>query len=256
MDKLSVVIITLNEERNIARAIDSVLKVADEIIVVDSYSEDRTKEICEHKGVRFIQRKWEGYAQTKNYANDQAENEWIFSLDADEALDEKMQMAVLKLKQEGFKGVYLVNRLTNYCGKWIKHSTWYPDWKIRIFPKSKTKWVGEYVHEELEFSEEMEEFKLEGHLHHYSYYSYKEHRKRADKYSILTAKKLHQAGRKVGPLRPVISQIGRFITMFFLKLGFLDGWEGFKIAQISAQSNKVKYKELRRLNKEDDQSRS
>lgn len=250
MDRLSVVIITLNEERNIGRAIDSVLEIADEIIVLDSFSIDDTEKICKEKGVRFIQREWEGYSKTKNYANSLAENEWIFSLDADEAADEKLRASISKAKTEGFKGSYSVNRLTNYCGKWIKHSTWYPDWKVRVFPKSKTQWVGEYVHEELEFSEPISDFLLDGHLYHYSYYNYKEHRSRADKYSILTAKKLHAAGKKASAFRPLISGIGRFVTMFFLKLGFLDGWSGFKIAQISAQSNILKYKELRRLNRQ------
>ena len=247
MDKISVVIITLNEERNIGRAIDSVLEVADEILVLDSFSKDDTEKICKEKGVNFIQREWEGYTKSKNYANSLVEHEWILSLDADEALDEEMQKHVLELKKEGFKGIYEVNRLTNYCGQWIKHSTWYPDWKIRIFPKSKTKWVGEYVHEELEFSENLEKLQLKGHLHHYSYYTYREHRARADKYSVLTAQKLFAAGKKAGPFRPYISAFGRFFTMFFLKGGILDGWKGFKIAQISGESNILKYKELRRL---------
>ena len=250
MDNLSVIIITLNEERNIARAIDSVLPFADEVIVLDSFSTDKTEEICKSKGVQFVQRKWEGYAKTKNYANSLAQHDWIFSLDADEACDKEMIEAIQKEKKKGFFGVYMVNRLTNYCGKWIKYSTWYPDWKIRIFQKSNTKWVGEYVHEELEFTKEVEVKKLDGHLQHYSYYNYTEHRERADKYSILTAKKLHVAGKKAGPLRPYISSFGRFVTMFVLNLGFLDGWKGFKIAQISGQSNKLKYQELRRLNKE------
>jgi glycosyltransferase involved in cell wall biosynthesis len=250
VDKLSVIIITLNEERNIGRAIDSVQSIADEIIVLDSFSTDKTQEICEGKKVRFIQHEWQGYAATKNYANSQAKNDWIFSIDADEACDQQMIEAISAEKDKGFSGVYMVNRLTNYCGKWIKHSTWYPDWKIRIFEKSKTKWVGEYVHEELEFTHEPKVTKLKGHLEHYSYYTYQDHRKRADKYSILTAKKLYAAGKTAGPLRPYISSFGRFVTMFILNLGFLDGWAGFKIAQISGQSNKVKYRELRRLNKE------
>ena len=256
VDKLSVVIITLNEERNIGRAIDSVSPISDEIIILDSFSTDKTAEICQSKGVTFVQREWEGYSKTKNYANSLAQFDWIFSLDADEACDQNLRENIHKEKEKGFEGVYMVNRLTNYCGKWIKHSTWYPDWKIRIFKKDNTLWVGEFVHEELEFKDSVEIKKLDGHLEHYSYYNYKEHRQRADKYSILTAKKLHIAGKTAGPLRPYISSFGRFVTMFVLNLGFLDGWKGFKIAQISGQSNKVKYQELRKLNKEGDQDRS
>jgi (heptosyl)LPS beta-1,4-glucosyltransferase len=251
VDKLSVIIITLNEERNIARAIHSVKEIADEVIVVDSFSTDDTKKICEDEGVKFVEKEWEGYAKTKNYANSLASHEWIFSLDADEEVDEILKQAILSQKENGFTCLYVVNRLSNYCGKWIKHSTWYPDKKTRIFPKSKTTWSGEYVHEELEFTEQMKEVELAGHLNHYTYYDYVDHRQRADKYSILTAKKLNNKGKKASALKPYISAFGRFITMFILNLGFLDGWAGFKIAQISAQSNVVKYKELRRLNKLD-----
>ena len=249
MDKLSVVIITLNEERNITRLLKSVESIADEVIVVDSFSTDKTAEICEKAGVKFIQEKWMGYAATKNFANKQATHEWIFSIDADEEVDEQLAKQIIDKKSTGFDKLYIVNRLTNYCGKWIKHSTWYPDKKVRIFPKSLTKWTGEYVHEELEFTKELDTEELAGHLNHYSYYDYKDHRARADKYSMLTAQKLNAEGKTVGALKPYISCIGRFVTMYILNLGFLDGWMGFKIAQISGLSNIVKYKELRRLNK-------
>jgi len=249
VDKLSVVIITYNEERNIGRALDSVKRIADEVIVVDSFSIDRTKEICESHKVKFVQTVWKGYSETKNYANSLAENNYIFSLDADEAVDKILEKIILAKKHEGLKGLYTLNRKTNYCGKWINHSGWYPDKKIRIFPKNKTKWVGEFVHEELQFSEGMNEVDLPGHLEHYSYYNYIEHRARADKYSLLTAKKMAAAGKKAGVLKPYLSAMGRFISMYIFKLGFLDGKMGFKIAQISAQSNTVKYKELRKLNR-------
>ena len=249
--KLSVVIITLNEERNIERAIISVQEVADEIIVLDSFSADRTKEICQKYQVRFTERKWEGYSASKNFANDLTENEYIFSLDADEALSPEMKDHILKLKETGFTGVYRCNRLTNYLGKWIKFSGWYPDSKIRIFPKSKTKWTGAYVHEELEFSEDLKEQTLNGDLYHYSYHSYEDHQQRADKYSILTAQKFHNQGKKVGFLKPYISALGRFISMYFIKFGIFDGGKGFMIAWISAKSNILKYKELIRLNRND-----
>ena len=249
MDKLSVIIITLNEERNIGRLLTSVESIADEVIVLDSFSTDKTAEICAKHDATFIQEKWQGYSATKNLANSKASHEWIFSIDADEEVDQELVAAILNQKNKGFSQLYTVNRLTNYCGKWIKYSTWYPDKKIRIFPKSKSKWTGEFVHEELYFTEQMKTQELSGHLNHYSYYDYKDHRDRADKYSILTAQKLSAEGKSVGPLKPYISCIGRFISMYILNLGFLDGWMGFKIAQISGLSNIVKYKELRNLNK-------
>lgn len=248
--KLSATIITLNEERNIERCIDSLLPIADEVIVLDSFSTDRTEEICRAKGVRFEKREWEGYSNAKNYLNSLATHEYIFSVDADEAPDEKLQNAILDIKKKGFTGIYSVNRLTNYCGRWIKHSGWYPDIKIRIFPKSKSKWEGEFVHEELAMDGNPEVKLLEGHLLHFSYYNYKEHRERADKYSRLTAQKLFSKGKRASFLKPYISGLGRFISMYLIKKGFLDGKMGFKIAQISAKSNVFKYKELRRLQHE------
>lgn len=246
---LSVVIITLNEERNIARCLRSIQGLADEIIVLDAFSTDRTQAICEEFGVRFIQREWAGYSASKNYLNSLATSDYILSLDADEALSAELYSEILSEKEKGFSGTYSVNRLTNYLGKWIHHSGWFPDIKPRLFPKEGSYWSGEYVHEVLVHPASTEQV-FKGVLEHYSYYSYQDHRARADKYSYLTAQKFHAAGKTVGTLKPYISAIGRFFAMYIIKKGFLDGWAGFKIAQISAQSNVVKYKELRRLNRE------
>lgn len=245
--KISATIITLNEERNILRCIESLKGVADEIIVLDAFSTDRTKEICEEAGVRFEQRTWEGYSATKNHLNSLAQFDYILSLDADEALDATLREAILEAKETDNPQVYSVNRLTNYCGRWIRHGGWYPDVKVRLFPAKGSYWEGAHVHEELVFPPHLKVIQLEGHLEHYSYYSYEGHRERADKYSALTAIKLHEKGKKAGPLKPYISAIGRFISMYFIKGGILDGKMGFKIAWISAQSNVFKYKELRRL---------
>ncbi len=246
---LAVAIITLNEERNIGRCLHSIKDLADEIIVLDAFSTDNTQQICESYNVTFVQRNWEGYAATKNYLNSLTSCDYILSLDADEALSDRLYQAIKSQKEKGFEGTYSVNRLTNYLGSWIRYSGWFPDVKPRLFPKEGTFWAGEFVHEELVYPASTLTL-LDGVLEHYSYYSYADHRKRADKYSILTAQKFHANGKKVGPLKPYISALGRFIAMFIIKLGFLDGWKGFKIAQISAQSNVLKYKELRRLNRE------
>lgn len=247
--RLAVVVITLNEERNIGRCLSSVKELADEIIVLDAFSTDKTREICEAHGARFIQRQWEGYSASKNYLNSLVESEYILSLDADEALSRELFEELKAEKAKGFSGTYSVNRMTNYLGKWIRHSGWFPDIKPRLFPKEGSYWSGEYVHEELIHPESPQQL-FKGVLEHYSYYSYEDHRARADKYSYLTAQKFNAAGKTAGILKPYLSAIARFISMYFLKLGFLDGWAGFKIAQISAQSNVVKYKELRRLNRE------
>jgi glycosyltransferase involved in cell wall biosynthesis len=248
--KIAAAIITFNEEGNIERCIRSLQKVADEIIVLDSFSSDKTPEICQQLGVRFEQKEWMGYAKAKNYLNELTSCEYILSLDADEELSEELINAILKEKKQGLAGVYSLNRLTNYMGTWIKHSGWYPDIKIRLFPKEGSKWEGEFVHETLSYPSHLPVKLLHGHLYHYSYTSFEDHRKRADNYSALTAQKFHAAGKKASFCKPYLSAVGRFIGMYFIKKGFLDGKMGLKIALISAKSNVFKYKELRRLNHE------
>ncbi len=254
MTPITAVIITFNEERNILRCIESLRDVADEIIVLDSFSNDRTKAICEDLAkvlpVHFYQKEWVGYSQNKNYLNSLATHDYLLSIDADEALDGELKDAIVQEKNKGLHGTYALNRLTNYCGKWIKHSGWYPDVKTRIFSRSNAEWNGEYVHETLEFKQQTEDILLKGHLLHYSYYSFAEHRARADKYSVLTAIKMHADGKKASFVKPYLSALVRFLSMYIFSTGFLDGKMGYKIAIISAQSNVFKYKELRRLNKQ------
>lgn len=250
MQTLAVVIITLNEERNIERCLSSLGDLADEIIVMDAFSTDKTAAICAKYKVKFIQQAWKGYAATKNDANDLTQCDYIFSLDADEALSPELLAEIKAEKIKGFNGVYTVNRLTNYMGKWIYHSGWFPDVKTRIFPKIGSYWSGEFVHEELKTPPNLQRTNFKSVLAHYSYYSFEDHRARADKYSYLTAQKFHAAGKKASIFKPYLSAMGRFVAMYLLKKGFLDGKMGFKIAQISAASNIVKYKALRQLQRD------
>ncbi|UTW64221.1 glycosyltransferase family 2 protein [bacterium SCSIO 12741] len=250
MSKLSAVIITLNEEKNIARAIESLQGVVDEIVIMDSFSTDNTVQVCKDLGCEVYQQKWLGYSGQKNKANSMAKHPFILSLDADEALSDRLKKEIIQAKSSGLAGTYSFNRLTQYCGHWVKHGGWYPDVKVRIFPKDKTSWAGEFVHETLEFSEDLSNTHLSGDLLHYSYYNYSEHRERADHYSALTAQKMFARGKKAGPLKPFLSAFARFMGMYFFKGGILDGKMGFMIAWISAQSNHFKYTELKRLHRE------
>ena len=247
--KLSIVVITFNEERNIDRCLKAAEAVADDIVVLDSFSTDRTMEICKSYGVTFIQSAWKGYGLTKNEANLAAKHDYILSIDADEVLSPELIKSIKKEKEKGFDGVYEVHRLTNYCGHWIKHGGWYPDKKIRLFSKTMAAWNHEMVHEEVVLKEPQQTKLLAGDLFHYSYYTQADHWAKAVKYSHLTAEKLFKNGRTTWFLHPAISAVSRFLAMYIIKLGFLDGRAGFTIAWISAKANYVKYDALIELQK-------
>jgi glycosyltransferase involved in cell wall biosynthesis len=222
--------------------------VADEIVVVDSFSTDRTAELClNFPKVKFIQRPWQGYAQTKNWANQQATHDYILSLDADESPDEQLQRSIKLAKSSGLKGLFEVNRLTNYCGHWVKHCGWYPDKKIRIFPKSQANWDGDFVHETLRTDKALKITPLEGHLLHYSYHTIEDHRLRIEKYATLNAQKLFSDGKRPLIFKRWYAPLWKFYHVYFLKLGFLDGKAGFHIARLSARSVFLKYKILANL---------
>ena len=142
MTQLSVVIITFNEERNISRCLDSVKDIADDVVVVDSFSVDKTEQICKEKGARFISHTFDGHIQQKNWAITQAKFPHILSLDADEALSDELKKSILEVKKNWKHDGYSMNRLTNYCGQWIYHCGWYPDRKLRLFNSKKGNWGG------------------------------------------------------------------------------------------------------------------
>lgn len=239
-NKISAVIITFNEEKNIERCIRSLLSVADEIIVIDSGSTDETIPICQKYHVRFFNHEWLGYGNTKNVGNNYAKFEYILSIDADEALSEQLQESILKEK-ENLNGLYSLNRLTNYAGKWIKHSGWYPDKKIRLFPKSLVKWGDEEVHESLIFNESLPVKHLAGDLYHYSYTDIFNHIEKSIQYGKLAAIHLSKQKKKVSWFKIIFSPWIRFIKDYFLRSGFKDGSHGFFIATTAAYSIFIKY---------------
>ncbi|MCE3280641.1 MAG: glycosyltransferase family 2 protein [Bacteroidetes bacterium] len=246
MPQLSVVIITFNEEKNIARCLESIREVADDVVVVDSFSRDKTQAICEQYKVNFIQRKWEGYSATKNFANAQAKFDWILSLDADEALSDELKKSILEIKKQDVQKVYKFNRLTNYCGEWIKHCGWYPDTKIRIFDRRTAQWEGT-IHEKLVINEG-EPQQLKGDCLHYSYYTIEEHYRQSDKFSSLSAESLYAKGKNASAIKLYLSPLVKFFNTFVLKLGFLDGNAGYTVCKIMASSTYRKYAKLRMLN--------
>ncbi len=264
---LSVVIITFNEERNIARCLDSVKTIADEIVVLDSFSTDMTEEICRAKGAQFFQHKFDGHIEQKNRAITFATNPFVLSLDADEAPDETLIAEILKVKANKTADGYTMNRLTNYCGQWIKHCGWYPDTKLRLFDSTKGHWTGENPHDryELQSAEILavlsdETIKkvgihkpvlvhLKGNILHYSYYTIAEHYKQAEKFSTIAAKALHAKGKSSNTLHAMFKCWAKFVRNYIINAGFLDGKNGYIICKIAAWETWLKYTKLRDLRK-------
>jgi glycosyltransferase involved in cell wall biosynthesis len=249
MQKLSAVIITFNEARNIGRCLDSLADVVDEVVVVDSFSTDETEAICRAKGARFFQHVFEGFAAQKNWALEQAQFPYVLSLDADEAVSKQLRESILAAKKNWEFSAYALNRRTNYCGQWINHSGWYPDRKLRLFDRRHAKWGGPLVHERLLLTAQSSVGFLKGDLLHYSYFSVEEHYARVRKYALLAAQERHAQGKRSTLLNLVFSPAAKFIRNYVFRLGFLDGRAGFTICRIAALETYLKYRELRRLQK-------
>ncbi len=245
--KLSVVIISFNEERDIERCLKSVVPVADEIVVVDSYSKDRTEEICRKYDVKFVQHSFEGHIEQKNWAITQASHPHVLSLDSDEALDETLIQSILAAKADWQGDGYTMNRLTNYCGEWIRHCGWYPDRKLRLWDSRKGRWAGINPHDCYEMQPESVTTHLRGDILHYSYYSISEHIQQTNYFTDLSAKAYLAKGKKGYLIKIFFNPIISFIKSYVLKLGFLDGYYGFVISVLAGQSTFLKYIKLRQL---------
>lgn len=247
---VSAVVITFNEEKNIDRCLLSLKDLVDEIVVVDSFSTDRTAEICARYGVKWIQHPFEGHIQQKNRALDQATYDIILSLDADEALDETLRQSILNVKANWQSDGYSMNRKANYCGQWIHHSGWYPDVKTRLFDRRKARWGGVNPHDRIEMAPGSGVAHLRGDLLHYSYYTQTEHFERAQKYARIAAEAMYQDGRKGTWWKLVFSPIFKFLRNYLFRLGFLDGEAGYTICRISALETYWKYRNLRALTRQ------
>ncbi|MSQ79691.1 MAG: glycosyltransferase family 2 protein [Flavobacteriaceae bacterium] len=249
MPSLSVVIITLNEERNIARCLESLKGVADEVVVLDSFSDDRTEEICRQHGVTFFQHSFDGHVEQKNRVLTFANHPLILSLDADEALSAELRDGILQLKEKPTLQGYRMNRLNNYCGQWIRHSGWYPDTKLRMWQRDAGHWAGENPHDRFELKVDSSIGFLKGNLLHYSYSTVAEHFAQAEKFSTIAAITLFEKGITASPLMPVLKAVAKFLRNYILRLGFIDGKNGLTICRITAWETLMKYQKLRALHK-------
>lgn len=247
MTPVSVVIITFNEENNIERCLDSVQGIADEIIVLDSLSTDRTREICQQFKVTFIEHPFLGHVEQKNRALEYATYPHVLSLDADEALSGELKESIRAVKENWHHDGYSFNRLTNYCGTWVRHCGWYPDRKLRLFDKRKGAWVGDNPHDRYQLDGNTAPRHISGDLLHYSYYSIDQHIDQIKKFTTIMAQVQFRKGKCPGLWRLVLNPLWCFIRQYVVRLGFLDGYHGLIICSLSACANFIKYAKTREL---------
>ncbi|MDO5969973.1 glycosyltransferase family 2 protein [Flavivirga aquimarina] len=249
MIKISGVIITFNEEEHLEKCLKSLVGVVDEIVVVDSFSTDKTLEICKAHNVVLIQNKFEGYIEQKNYAISQAKYDYILSLDGDEALSDTLKESILKVKEHWVFDGYYCNRLNNYCGQWIKHSDWYPDKKLRLFKKGNGEWKGINPHDRYTLKKGLKAGKLKGDLLHWIYRDYSEHSLKVENFSSIAAKAYFDAGKRSSIWKILFNPSWAFFKAYFLRLGFLDGLNGLVICVQTFNVTFLKYIKLYRLQK-------
>lgn len=250
MTPLTAVIITFNEAENILRCIKSARRVADEVVVVDSFSTDETKKICIEQNVKFVEHSFSGYGEQKNFAVAQAGFDYVLNLDADEFLTERLIASILKEKQLNFQyDAYSMNRLNRYRGQWIRHGSWYPDRKLRLYNRLKGKWSDKLVHEDVEMQPGTSKLHLKGDLKHFAYDSVEQHQAKNEKYSSLSARVLFENGRRVYAINLLVNPVWAFLQSFIIRLGFLDGANGFIIAKNIAKLTYLKLSKLLVLQK-------
>lgn len=247
MIKLSAVIITFNEEEHLDKCLTSLKNVADEILVVDSFSSDNTKAICETHHVRFVEQEFLGYKEQKNFALKQAKYDYIISLDGDEALSDTLKTSILNLKNNWTKDGYYINRLNNYCGQWIKHSDWYPDRKLRLFKKNSGEWKGINPHDSFKLFSGKSVGRIKGDLLHWIYRDYQDHNQKIERFSSIAAQAYFELGIKSSIFKILWRPSWAFFKAYILRRGFLDGFNGWVICVQTYNLTFLKYIKLRAI---------
>jgi glycosyltransferase involved in cell wall biosynthesis len=252
--QLSAAIITFNEAHRLHRALDSLIGVADEVVIIDSHSTDGTIDLIEKYksklNIKVQQRPFPGHIEQKNFAIDQCSNDYILSLDGDEALNEDMKKEVIRFKESNNSahGVFF-RRLTNYNGFWVRHCGWYPDWKLRLFHKDHARWTGKNPHDIIKMNQGSKIEKYNGEILHYSYLSVSDHVIQTNKFTTIAAKAAFEDGKRCSAFAPFIRGIFKFLRDYFIKLGFLDGRNGLTICTINALYVFLKYTKIHELQK-------
>ncbi len=240
MKDISAIVITKNAAEHIGRCVAALAKVCADIVVIDTDSSDDTVMLAEQAGARVVNSDWLGFGATKNFGAEQARFDWILSIDADEVLSEELVMSIKNLDLDP-QSVYQLDRISSLCGKWIRHSGWYPDWIPRLYHRKEVRWNDAPVHERLIIPANFDQVRLKGKLYHYSYTSYEQFDKKLDRYARLSAQSMISKNKKYSPMIAQLAPAFRYFRTLVLKLGFLDGREGFWLSRKNAQLVKKKY---------------
>jgi len=244
MAKLSVAIIAYNEEKNIARCLKALRNVADEIVVVDSYSADATATVAEEHGAVVHQVDFKGFATQKNIATELCTGDLILSLDADEVPDERLLAEIGAIKDNAEFDAYQIGRKTFVGDKWISSCGWYPDRLVRLWKKGSAQWQGSHVHENVVLTQGATIKMLAGHILHYSFAGIADQVSKANKYSTFSAEKKYSNGKRGALWKIAVFPLWRFFRDFVIKRGFSDGFYGFAVATCNSFETFLKYAKL------------
>jgi glycosyltransferase involved in cell wall biosynthesis len=240
---VSAIVVCYNEEERIEACLES-LRWCDEIIVVDSFSTDRTPEICRRYTERFIQREWAGYRDQKAYAHSQATKDWVLLVDSDERVTAPLQQEILDaLSQDkgGYSG-YSVPRLVRYLGRWWWRGGWYPDYDVRLFRRERATWGGSDPHEKILVDGKVR--RLKNHLEHFSYRNIDDHIERINRFTSISSRELKKEGGRWHLSDALLRPPVRFFRSYVIKRGFLEGFAGFYVALTAAVYVFLKYAKL------------
>jgi glycosyltransferase involved in cell wall biosynthesis len=243
---ISACVISFDEELHIEACLRS-LDWCDELVLVDSHSGDRTREIAAGLGARVLERDWPGFGVQKDFAVSEARHDWVLCLDADERVTPELRAEIQALQERGFDGRFgfEMPRLSNYLGRWIRHGTWYPSRQLRLYHRSHGRWGGNPPHEKVALDASAGAVgRLRGDLLHYPYKSFRDHLAKIDAYTTTMAKGLHDRGKRATVLHIVTRPAWRFLSFYVFRLGFLEGWQGFLLACLVGHYVQMKYAKL------------
>jgi glycosyltransferase involved in cell wall biosynthesis len=241
--RVSACIVAMNEEDRLGACLDT-LDWCDELIVVDSHSTDATRELAAARGARVIERDWPGHVAQKEFAVRAARHDWVFCIDADERVSPELREAIESERRGGFAGTsgYEMSRASAYLGRWIRHGTWYPDWKLRLFDRRRGGWGGRDPHDHASVDGRVA--RLAGELRHEPYRSFDDHLRTIDRYTTIMAEEMRAGGRRARLVDVILRPPARFFVFFVWRRGFLDGWRGLLLAYLAAHYVRLKYAKL------------